>query len=225
MAKVKNPFSSERTILGYSGRGIAAALRVAIPLLTGEQPAPSGVMVRSQIIKANGEPVNVDYMMRRTGDSWLISDIYLDGAISEVATRRSEFATILKSQGIDGLIWSRAARRSKEVGFAMDSPLEGDGFEPSVPTLHTHRFGPPSCRPRDGPVRQTEITRSRPGTKRSTSASAAECTGPPPGGSRLARYRGWRDLTPPARRSRSPARLQKPDRLSLPGHIDAPVGA
>ena len=72
--------------------------------VTGEQPAAAGVMVRSQIIKANGEPVNVDYMMRRSGNSWLISDIYLDGAISEVATRRSEFAAILKSQGIDGLI-------------------------------------------------------------------------------------------------------------------------
>ena len=70
----------------------------------GEQPAVAGIMVRSQIVKANGEPVNVDYMMRRDGDSWLISDIYLDGAISEVATRRSEFAAILKSQGIDGLI-------------------------------------------------------------------------------------------------------------------------
>jgi phospholipid transport system substrate-binding protein len=61
-------------------------------------------MVRSRIIKANGEPVKVDYMMRRSGESWLISDIYLDGAISEVATRRSEFATILKNEGIDGLI-------------------------------------------------------------------------------------------------------------------------
>ena len=70
----------------------------------GELPAVAGIMVRSQIVKANGEPVNVDYMMRRNGDSWLISDIYLDGAISEVATRRSEFAAILKSQGIDGLI-------------------------------------------------------------------------------------------------------------------------
>jgi phospholipid transport system substrate-binding protein len=70
----------------------------------GEQPAVAGITVRSQIVKANGEPVNVDYMMRRDGDSWLISDIYLDGAISEVATRRSEFAAILKSQGIDGLI-------------------------------------------------------------------------------------------------------------------------
>jgi ABC-type transporter MlaC component len=39
-------------------------------------------------------------MMRRTGDTWLISDIYLDGAISEVATRRSEFAATLKNEGI-----------------------------------------------------------------------------------------------------------------------------
>ncbi|MBV9203265.1 MAG: ABC transporter substrate-binding protein [Alphaproteobacteria bacterium] len=72
--------------------------------VTGEQPAPAGVMVKSQIIKANGEPVKVDYMMRLNGDSWLISDIYLDSAISEVATRRSEFAAILKTDGIDGLI-------------------------------------------------------------------------------------------------------------------------
>jgi ABC-type transporter MlaC component len=40
----------------------------------------------------------------RNGDAWLISDIYLDGAISEVATRRAEFAAILKNDGIDGLI-------------------------------------------------------------------------------------------------------------------------
>ena len=81
--------------------------------VTGEQPAVAGIMVRSQIVKANGEPVNVDYMMRRNGDSWLISDIYLDGAISEVATRRSEFAAILKSQGIDRLI--AALNRKSEI--------------------------------------------------------------------------------------------------------------
>jgi phospholipid transport system substrate-binding protein len=72
--------------------------------VTGEQTAAAGVMVKSQIIKASGEPVKVDYLMRRSGDNWLISDIYLDGAISEVATRRSEFAAILKNDGVDGLI-------------------------------------------------------------------------------------------------------------------------
>jgi phospholipid transport system substrate-binding protein len=72
--------------------------------VTGEQPAAFGLMVTSRIIKSNGEPVEVDYVMRPNGDSWLIADIYLDSTISEVATRRSEFATILKTQGIDGLI-------------------------------------------------------------------------------------------------------------------------
>jgi len=32
--------------------------------VTGEQPAAAGTMVRSQIVKANGDPVHVDYMMR-----------------------------------------------------------------------------------------------------------------------------------------------------------------
>ena len=40
--------------------------------VTREEPAASGVMVRSRIIKADGEPVKVDYMMRRSGDGWLI---------------------------------------------------------------------------------------------------------------------------------------------------------
>jgi phospholipid transport system substrate-binding protein len=72
--------------------------------VTDEQPNPAGVIVHSQIIKANGDPVKVDYLMRSNGEAWLVSDIYLDGAISEVATRRSEFGAILKSQGVDGLI-------------------------------------------------------------------------------------------------------------------------
>ena len=78
--------------------------------VTGEQPSPGGVMVKSQIAKANGEPVKVDYQMRREGEGWLISDVYLDGAISEVATRRSEFGGIIRTQGVDGLI---AALNSK----------------------------------------------------------------------------------------------------------------
>jgi phospholipid transport system substrate-binding protein len=70
----------------------------------GEQSGGGGVVVRSQIVKANGETVKIDYLMRRNGDTWLISDIYLDGAISEVATRRSEFGAVLRTGGIDGLI-------------------------------------------------------------------------------------------------------------------------
>jgi phospholipid transport system substrate-binding protein len=72
---------------------------IAVP----RQMCVESVMLRSQIVKANGEPVKVEYMMKN-GDAWQISDIYLDGAISEVTTRRSEFAAILRNEGIDGLI-------------------------------------------------------------------------------------------------------------------------
>jgi ABC-type transporter MlaC component len=69
-------------------------------------------MVRSQIIKADGEPVHLDYMMHPSSDGWLISDIYLDGAISEVATCCSEFAAILKNEGANGLIGSSTAKQT-----------------------------------------------------------------------------------------------------------------
>jgi phospholipid transport system substrate-binding protein len=86
--------------------------------VTGQQPAPSGIIVKSRIVKANGELVKVDYVMRLSGDNWLISDIYVDGAISEVATWRSEFAAILKTEGIDGLV--SALNRKTEV-LAMNA--------------------------------------------------------------------------------------------------------
>jgi phospholipid transport system substrate-binding protein len=72
--------------------------------VTGEQPSAGGTMITSQITKSNGEPVHINYLMRQNGGIWQIADVYLDGTISELATRRSEFASILRAQGIAGLI-------------------------------------------------------------------------------------------------------------------------
>jgi ABC-type transporter MlaC component len=60
--------------------------------------------------------------MRRNCDSWLISDIYLDSAVSEVAARRSEFAAILKKDGIDGLI-AALNRKANILTAAMAKAL------------------------------------------------------------------------------------------------------
>jgi len=72
--------------------------------VTGERSSPGGTIITSQIVKSNGEPVSVNYLMRNNGGVWQIADIYLDGTISELATRRSEFASILRTGGINGLI-------------------------------------------------------------------------------------------------------------------------
>jgi phospholipid transport system substrate-binding protein len=72
--------------------------------VTGERPTGAAPLVETRIIKPNGEPVSINYRMRRSGDVWRIADVYLDGTISEMATRRSEFTAVLRRQGVDELI-------------------------------------------------------------------------------------------------------------------------
>jgi phospholipid transport system substrate-binding protein len=67
-------------------------------------PASGGVIVQTRLIKGNGEPVTLNYLMRQSGDKWQIIDVFLSGTISELATRRSEFTSILRREGPDGLL-------------------------------------------------------------------------------------------------------------------------
>jgi phospholipid transport system substrate-binding protein len=72
--------------------------------VTGRQSAGSSVIVKTRILKAGGEAVNVEYLTRQNGGAWQITDVYLDGSISQLATQRSEFGAILRREGFDGLI-------------------------------------------------------------------------------------------------------------------------
>src|SRR5215831_9798278 len=72
--------------------------------IVGQQPSSSAIVVKTRIVKSNGEPVNVDYAMRQSDGAWQISDVYLDGTISQLATQQSEFSAILRREGFDGLI-------------------------------------------------------------------------------------------------------------------------
>ena len=72
----------------------------------GEQQIKHGTMVKSRIVKSNGEPVSINFVLHDNDIAWQVRDVYLDSAISEVATRRSEFAAILRTSGIDALIAS-----------------------------------------------------------------------------------------------------------------------
>ena len=63
-----------------------------------------GAIVHTKLVRTNDKPVQLGYLMRLTAAGWKIEDVYLSGTISELATRRSEFASILRTRGIDGLI-------------------------------------------------------------------------------------------------------------------------
>jgi phospholipid transport system substrate-binding protein len=70
-------------------------------------------IVKTRIVQSNGKTVALNYLMHKSGAEWKIMDVYLDGAISELATRRSEFGAILRSGGPDGLISSLTRQGDK----------------------------------------------------------------------------------------------------------------
>ena len=72
--------------------------------VTGEQPYNADIIVHTKIVKSNGETTTLNYLMRQNQGSWRISDVYLDGTISQLAVQRSEFNSILRREGVDGLV-------------------------------------------------------------------------------------------------------------------------
>jgi len=72
--------------------------------VTGERPYGSDVMVQTKIVKSDGETMILNYLMRQNRGDWQISDVYLDGTISQLAVQRSEFNSILRREGVDGLV-------------------------------------------------------------------------------------------------------------------------
>jgi phospholipid transport system substrate-binding protein len=66
---------------------------------------PNGTLVQTKLVKSDGDKVTLNYLMRQgASGSWQVIDVYLSGTISELATRRSEFAGVLQTSGVDGLI-------------------------------------------------------------------------------------------------------------------------
>jgi phospholipid transport system substrate-binding protein len=59
-----------------------------------------GEIVKTKLLQPGGRTVNINYLVR--GER--VIDIYLNGTISDLATRRDEFASIIASGGADGLI-------------------------------------------------------------------------------------------------------------------------
>lgn len=59
---------------------------------------PNGdVVVRTQIVRPVGSPVEIDYVMRRTAEGWKAIDVLSDGTISQIAVQRSDFRRLLAS--------------------------------------------------------------------------------------------------------------------------------
>lgn len=65
----------------------------------------NGPIVKTTLTKSDGEKVAFNYLMRQGADgAWQVIDVYLSGTISQLATRRSEFTSVLQQGGADALL-------------------------------------------------------------------------------------------------------------------------
>jgi phospholipid transport system substrate-binding protein len=99
--------------------------------VTGQQNTAYGTIVESRIVKSNGEPVSINYLMRQNGDEWQVGDIYLTGAISQLATLHSQFASVVEREGVPGLI--TLLNNKTQVMMASPASLAG---RPARPAAH-----------------------------------------------------------------------------------------
>ncbi len=61
------------------------------------------ILVRSRLIKANGDTVSLDYILRQGKEGWHIINILADG-VSDLALKRVEYRSILSKKGFPVLI-------------------------------------------------------------------------------------------------------------------------
>jgi phospholipid transport system substrate-binding protein len=79
---------------------------------------PTDKLVKTRLVQSSGKTVALDYLMRNSDGAWKVVDVYLDGTISELASRRAEFSAILKSGGPDALIASLRRQGDKLLAGA-----------------------------------------------------------------------------------------------------------
>ena len=90
-----------RRLGGYSGETFQ---------IRGARPAgKQDVMVSTLIVQPNGPSISADWRVRVYGNGYRIIDIMVEG-ISMALTQRDEFSTVVRSQGMQGLLQALRAR-------------------------------------------------------------------------------------------------------------------
>jgi phospholipid transport system substrate-binding protein len=63
----------------------------------------SDKLVKSTLKPANGDAIPFNYRMHQVEGSWKVEDIFLNGNISQLAQKRSDFGATLQTSGPEGL--------------------------------------------------------------------------------------------------------------------------
>ena len=93
-----------RLVLGVHGRYGSSLLDFNTRLqvrVKSETPLRGGAIMRvsTEMLRQGGEPIPVDYLMRKTGNDWKVFDVMVEG-VSFVQTFRNQFDSPLRQKSI-----------------------------------------------------------------------------------------------------------------------------
>ena len=94
---------------GYTGKNMK--------ILSERSVGPHDVLVNTRIKRRNRPPVEAGWVVRTNGERDRIIDVRVGGT-SMLISQRSEFATVLQRQGLEGLIQVMRARTGKPSATA-----------------------------------------------------------------------------------------------------------
>jgi phospholipid transport system substrate-binding protein len=113
---------SDLTVANYAGRfkGYSGEYFT----LDGEEDAPRNTkLVKTTLVLPSDDDVILNYRLHETDGSWKIIDVYMNGTVSELSLRRSEYSSTVKREGFDALM---AAVEKKLADFAAGAFADGD---------------------------------------------------------------------------------------------------
>jgi phospholipid transport system substrate-binding protein len=92
------------TVANYAGRFTDYSGQ-SFETLKEEASKHGTVMVYSQLDTGRGETIQLNYRLRPDGnDGWRIIDVLLNGTVSELALRRSEYSSLIQREGFAALM-------------------------------------------------------------------------------------------------------------------------
>jgi phospholipid transport system substrate-binding protein len=80
---------------GYSGERFKT--------ISGEELKRGQRLVKTVLIKANGEEIELDYILHRKNNQWLIINVVAEG-VSDLSLKRADYTSYLKKNGFDALL-------------------------------------------------------------------------------------------------------------------------
>ncbi len=80
---------------GYSGERFKT--------ISGEELKRGNRLVKTLLIKANGEEIELDYILHQNNDQWRIINVIAEG-VSDLSLKRADYTSYLKKYSFDALL-------------------------------------------------------------------------------------------------------------------------